>query len=163
MSEKLSQEEIKKRIDLVKENCIFCKIVKKEMESKIVFEDDKSLAILDIHPATKGHILLFPKEHYMMMPLVPNEILGHLNFVAKSICPILIETLNCEDVTFFIANGSAAGQQSQHFMIHLIPRYIEDGLNFDLENKTGKEINELEIETLKNNLIEKLSNLNTGN
>ena len=160
MSEEISNEEVQKRLEMIKQNCIFCKIANKEMDSKIVFEDEKCLAVLDIHPATTGHILLFPKEHYMMMPMVPNEVLGHLNFIAKSLCPILIETLNSNDITVFIANGAAAGQQSQHFMLHLIPRYEEDGLDFDLKNKNGRELNELEIETLKNNLIERLNKSN---
>jgi histidine triad (HIT) family protein len=152
----LSEEEIKKRMELMKENCIFCKIIKKEIPANIVFEDDLSIAVLDINPATTGHLLLMPKEHYMIMPLVPDNILGHVNVIAKSLCPLLIETFNCTDVTIYIANGAAAGQQSQHFMVHLIPRYDKDGLDFDLSNKKGKILNEMELETLKNNLKEKL-------
>jgi len=157
----LTQEEIQKRMNLIKENCIFCKIVKGEIEGKVVFKDDICQAILDINPASTGHLLLTPKEHYMMMPMVPDEVIGHLNFIAKSLCPVLIETLDCVDVTIFIANGAAAGQQSQHFLIHLIPRYQGDNLDFNLENKQGKELNSLEVETLTNNLKEKLGKLNS--
>ena len=120
MSEQLSQEEIQKRIQLMKENCIFCKIIKGEIPGKKIFEDDICLAILDISPATNGHLLLMPKEHYMMMPMVPDEVLGHLSVISKYLSDLLKETLGADDVTVFIANGAAAGQQSQHFMQHHI-------------------------------------------
>lgn len=149
---KLNQEEIEKRIKLMKDNCIFCKIIKGEIESKIVFEDDICFAILDINPATNGHLLLMPKEHYMMMPMVPDEVLGHLSVISKYLSDLLKKTFNCLDVTVFIANGSAAGQQSQHFMIHIIPRYENDGIDFNVEGNSKLSVNELR------NLTEKLKN-----
>lgn len=155
MSEQLSEEEIQKRVELMKQNCIFCKIVNKEIPAKIVFEDDICLAILDINPATTGHLLLMPKEHYMIMPMVPDEVLGHLSVISKSLADLLKETFGCDDTTVFIANGAAAGQQSQHFMMHVIPRYKDDGLNFNLEGSslTEKELSDLS-EKLKNKLVE---------
>ena len=144
--EQLSQEEIKKRIEMMKENCIFCKIVKKEIPSKIVFEDDICMAILDINPATMGHLLLMPKEHYMMMPMVPDEVIGHLGVISKYLADLLKEAFNANDVNVFIANGAAAGQQSQHFMMHVIGRYKDDNLNFNLKGKSklsDSELNEL--------------------
>lgn len=141
----LSEEEIKKRIEMMKQNCIFCKIIKKEIPSKIIFEDEVVFAILDINPATLGHLLLMPKEHYMMMPMVPDEILGHLSVISKYLADLLKQTFNSKDVSIFIANGAAAGQQSQHFMVHIIPRYEKDNLNFDL---SGEKISEAELHTL---------------
>lgn len=150
----LSQDEIQKRIELMKENCIFCKIVKKEIPSKIIFEDDLCLAILDINPATKGHLLLMPKEHYMLMPMVPDEVLGHLTVISKYLADLLKKSFSCNDVTIFIANGAAAGQQANHFMMHVIPRYDDDKINFDL---TGEKISSDELESLKNKLTSKLN------
>lgn len=147
--EQLSQEEIQKRIEMMKENCIFCKIVKEEIPSKKVFEDDICLAILDINPATKGHLLLMPKEHYMMMPMVPDEVIGHLGVISKLLSDLLKKTFFAKDVSVFVANGAAAGQQSQHFMMHVIPRYKDDNLNFNLE---GSKLSEQEL----NNLAEKI-------
>jgi histidine triad (HIT) family protein len=137
----------------MKQNCIFCKIVKKEIESKLIFEDEICLAILDINPATNGHILLMPKEHYMMMPMVPDEVLGHLSVISRYLSDLLVETFSPNDVQVFIANGAAAGQQSQHFMIHVIPRYNEDGLDFDL---TGENLSDSELSDLANKFKEKL-------
>lgn len=158
--EQLSQEEIQKRIQLMKENCIFCKIVKKEIESKIVFEDDICLAILDINPSTNGHLLLMPKEHYMMMPMVPDEVLGHLSVISKYLSDLLKDSLKCNDVSMFIANGAAAGQQSQHYMMHVIPRYDHDSLDFDL---SGEKLSTQELNELVNKFKEKLNSLNSSN
>mgnify|MGYP002637810423 CR=1 FL=1 len=157
VEEQLSQEEIQKRIELMKENCIFCKIIKEEIPAKKIFEDDICLAILDINPATTGHLLLMPKEHYMMMPMVPDEVLGHLSVISKYLADLLRQSFDCRDVTIFIANGGAAGQQSQHFMIHVIPRYDDDGLDFDLK---GEELSSLELQDLAEKIKLKLSGTN---
>ena len=158
MVDNLSEEEIKKRMDLMKQNCIFCKIIKKEMDSNIVFEDDLCLAILDINPSTQGHLLLMPKEHYMLMPLVPNEVLGHLSIISKYLSELLIETFKAIDVSIYIANGSAAGQQSQHFMIHIIPRYKDDGINFNLNNDEENRMSEEEVKLLVSKLKDGIKN-----
>jgi histidine triad (HIT) family protein len=161
--ENLSPEE---RLKLIKDNCIFCKIINKEIESYIVFEDDKVLAILDINPATKGHLLLMPKEHYMIMQMVPDEELSHLTMISKYLSDLLIQTFDAKDVTIYIANGAAAGQQSTHFMIHLIPRYENDGIDFDktlnelkIENKYSQKDLEEISEDIKKTLIELNENL----
>lgn len=156
----LSEEEIKKRIELMRQNCPFCKIVKKEIPAKTVFEDDICMAILDINPAANGHLLLFPKEHYMMMPMVPDEVLGHLSIISKYLCNLLKESFNYDNVDIFIANGAAAGQQAQHFLIHVIPKTKEIEIKFDLK---GEKLNDLELEDLNNKLKQKLVNLNKNN
>jgi len=161
MTEQLSQEEIQKRMEMMKQNCIFCKIINKEIPSQIIFEDDICLAILDINPATNGHLLLMPKEHYMMMPMVPDQVLGHLTVISKYLSDLILETFkDAKDTTVFIANGAAAGQQSQHFMIHVIPRYENDNLNFNLE---GEKLNEQELKQLAEKFQAKLVELNSQN
>ncbi|MEC8339245.1 MAG: HIT domain-containing protein [Nanoarchaeota archaeon] len=154
--EQLSQEEIQKRIEMMKENCIFCKIIKEEIPGKVVFEDDLCTAILDINPATNGHLLLMPKEHYMMMPMVPDEVLGHLSVISKYLSDLLQEAFSAQDVTVYMANGGAAGQQVQHFMMHIIPRYSGDGLNFDVQ---GDSLSDSELEKLANSLKQKLQQM----
>lgn len=149
----LSEEEIKKRIEMMKEQCIFCKIAKKEIPAKVVFEDDVCMAILDIQPATNGHLLLFPKEHYMMMPMVPDEVLGHLSVISKYLCELLEDAMKAKDVSIIIANGAAAGQQAQHYLMHVIPRYDNDGLNFSLD---GTALSENELEDLAQQLRARL-------
>ena len=145
--EQLSQEEVQKRMQLMKDNCVFCKMASKEMDAKIVFEDDVCFAVLDINPATNGHLLLIPKEHYMMLPMVSDEVLGHLSVISKYLTDLLKESMKCKDTTVFIANGKAAGQQSSHFMMHVIPRYEHDGLDFNLK---GEKLSEEELNDLAN-------------
>ncbi|MBN1274906.1 HIT domain-containing protein [Candidatus Woesearchaeota archaeon] len=125
-----------------KQQCIFCKIVKGDVPAKKVYEDDVMLAIMDINPAAKGHVLLLPKEHYPILPLVPFEHMQHLFEKTRAIAKALKEAMLCQGVTVFIANGAAAGQQSPHFLYHLIPREHNDALTcFDLPATGDKEAN----------------------
>jgi histidine triad (HIT) family protein len=126
--------EQQKALEAQKEQCPFCKIIKGEIPSKKVYEDDKILAILDINPATKGHLLVMPKEHYPIMPLIPPETFEHLAIKTKKLSKAVKEGALVFGTNIFIANGAAAGQQSQHFMLHVIPREEGDGLSmFDFE------------------------------
>lgn len=117
-------------LDAQKVQCPFCKIVKGEIQSKKVYEDDKLLAILDINPAAKGHVLVMPKEHYPIMPFIPADVFDHLFIKTKLLSKAVKEGLLLFGDTIYIANGYAAGQQSSHFMLHLIPREEMDGLDF---------------------------------
>ena len=121
----MSPEELKQ---FQKQQCIFCQIIAGKIPSKKVYEDDRCIAILDINPAAKGHILLLPKEHYAIMPQVPEKEIGHLNIVSKYLSQIVLKVLRCSGTNVFIANGFAAGQKAQHFMMHLIPRKDGDNL-----------------------------------
>lgn len=125
----LSPEQ-QKAIDAQKEQCPFCKIIKGDIPSKKVWEDEKVIAILDINPAAKGHVLLMPKEHYPIMPLIPPETFEHLFLKTKQLSAAMKEGLLSFGNTIFIANGYAAGQQSSHFMLHIIPREETDGMDF---------------------------------
>lgn len=159
MVDELSEKELQERMKLMKENCIFCKIAKKEIDSKIIFEDDICMAILDISPITIGHLLLFPKEHYVMMPVVPNEVLGHLGIISEYLSDLLKETFSVKNVSIFIANGVAAGQLSQHFLIHIIPRYENDGIDFNFDTgDSDKKLSEEELNELSNKLKSALEN-----
>ncbi|MBI2662233.1 HIT domain-containing protein [Candidatus Woesearchaeota archaeon] len=115
----MSPEELAK---LQKQQCIFCQIISRKIPTKKIFEDEKCLAILDINPAAKGHLLLIPKEHYAIMPQVPEELLNHLTTISKKLSQILLRALKVSGTNIFIANGPAAGQRAQHFLVHIIPR-----------------------------------------
>lgn len=122
---KMSAEEI---AELQKQNCIFCKIASKQIPAKILHEDDKVICILDINPASEGHILVFPKEHYMILPHIPDELLNHLFKTAQLMSKTLLKTLQSGGTCIFIANGAAAGQKAPHVLIHVFPRRVNDGL-----------------------------------
>lgn len=154
MQEKLknmSPEELK---EFQMQNCIFCQMVKGQIASKKIYEDDKSLAILDINPANPGHILLMPKEHYAIMPLIPEDIIKHLFMISKQLSAVLLKTLKAEGTNIFVANGQAAGQKAQHFMIHVFPRMDKDSVGMEL---VGKKASATDLEKLRKRLAEKVS------
>src|SRR3989338_4502601 len=78
----MSPEEI---AQLQREQCIFCQIISGKIPTKKIYEDELAVAIVDINPASKGHLLLLPKEHYMIMPQVPDGLLAHLFLLAKKL------------------------------------------------------------------------------
>ena len=105
-----------------KVQCIFCQIIAGKIPAKKLHDDERCIAILDINPAAKGHLLLIPREHYAIMPQVPDDLVAHLSVVAKNLSQLLLQKMKAEGTTIYIANGLVAGQKSQHFMIHVIPR-----------------------------------------
>lgn len=112
----------------VKAQCIFCQIIDGKVSSKKVYEDEHCLAILDINPANPGHVLLLPKEHQTLLPLLPEEVSAHILSIAKRISKTQISVLKADGTNIFAANGAAAGQRSPHAMLHLIPRKDKDGV-----------------------------------
>lgn len=105
------------------DDCVFCKIAKKEIPAEIVYEDTKALAFLDIKPVNYGHTLLIPKEHYRAMVNVPDDLLGELYQTAKRLMIAIREGTKADYVALAVV-----GVDVPHFHIHLIPRYYHDGL-----------------------------------
>lgn len=135
----LSPEQ-QKILEEQKKQCIFCQIIEGKIPTKKVYEDELVIAILDIHPASKGHILMMPKEHYPIMPLIPPETFKHMMSKVRAVEQSVKEAMLCKETTVFVANGGAAGQQSAHFMIHIIPREGGDGLEaFDMKGGEAPE------------------------
>jgi histidine triad (HIT) family protein len=143
--------EIRAQLAEQKKQCIFCKIISKEQEGKIVFEDDKTMAVLDIYPALKGHILYFLKEHYPIMPYIPADEFKHLFGLIPQLSEVLKKSMLSTGVNVFIANGGPAGQRAPHFMLHLFPRENADGF-FNLLYKKKSILAEDKIKMLSNNL-----------
>lgn len=128
-----------------KQNCIFCKIIKGEIPSRKAYEDDQVISILDINPAAKGHLLLMTREHYPILPLIPFDTAAHMFGATKGLANALKQAIVTNKATIFIANGAIAGQQSPHFLYHIIPREAGDGLdNFIVPSKdySEQEINQ---------------------
>lgn len=102
-------------------NCIFCKIIKKEVESKKIFENKNILSILDISQKPKGHILLMPKKHYKNFFCTPKKIIKEIFNVTKIIGNNLLK-IGVKGINIKINNGKIAGQTIMHFHVHLIPK-----------------------------------------
>ena len=110
-----------------KDDCIFCKIANGEIPSKTLYEDDKFRVILDLGPASKGHALILPKDHYANLFELPEECAGEVMKLAQKMAVKMKEKLGCEGFNLVQNNGELAGQTVFHFHMHLIPRYREDG------------------------------------
>ncbi len=108
-------------------NCIFCKIANGEIPSNTIYEDDAFRVILDNGPATTGHALVLPKEHYADLFSLPAEMAGQAMQVAKTVAEKEKAVLGCDGLNLVQNNGEAAGQTVSHFHLHIIPRYKEDG------------------------------------
>ncbi len=109
------------------DNCIFCKIASGEIPSNTIYEDDNFRVILDNGPATKGHALVLPKEHYANLFEIPEDVLAGAANVAKTVAGTMKEKLSYDGLNLVQNNGEAAGQTVMHFHLHIIPRYKNDG------------------------------------
>ena len=111
------------------DNCIFCKIAAGDIPSATIYEDDDFRVILDIEPASKGHALILPKEHYANLYELSDEVAAKALIVAKKVISKMTDIVGCEGYNVVQNNGEAAGQTVFHFHIHLIPRYEDDTVN----------------------------------
>ena len=111
------------------DNCIFCKIAAGDIPSATIYEDNDFRVILDIEPASKGHALILPKEHYANLYELSDELAAKALIVAKKVITKMTGILGCDGYNVVQNNGEAAGQTVFHFHIHLIPRYKDDNVN----------------------------------
>ncbi len=110
--------------------CVFCKIVKGELPSWKVYEDEDVIAFLDINPAAPGHTLVVPKKHYRNILDAPEDVVAKVFVVAKKIANAVMKGLGAKGVNVLTNAESVAGQIVFHFHVHVIPRYKEDELKF---------------------------------
>lgn len=108
------------------ENCIFCKIANGEIPAATLYEDDLFRVILDLGPASKGHALILPKNHFADLLALDEETSSKVLSLAAKIGAAMKKSLHCAGFNLVQNNGEAAGQTVFHFHMHVIPRY-EDG------------------------------------
>lgn len=131
-------------------NCIFCKIANGEIPSKTLYEDNKFRVILDLGPATKGHALILPKDHYANLYDLPEEDAGDVMKLAKKMMTKMTDKLGCEGFNLVQNNGDLAGQTVFHFHLHLIPRYQADGQTIGWK---PQEVSQDALEEIKNQIV----------
>ena len=130
-------------------DCLFCKIIRKEIPSEIIYEDDEILVFLDINPTTNGDTLVIPKKHYKDMFEAAPEIINHMNECYKKLYPLYKEKLKCEGLT--LTTNLDYGQEIKHFHMHFIPRYINDEIKYISNKNIIKDIKEIKELITKNN------------
>ncbi|MFC1697405.1 HIT family protein [Nanoarchaeota archaeon] len=120
-------------------DCIFCKVIKGELPSYKLYEDDDVFVILDVGPINKGHVLIIAKEHAPTLLEASEELLCKIMKVAKKIAPAVVNATNADGFNFYQNNGEDSGQMVPHLHFHIIPRFKGDGLFNSWPNKKYKE------------------------
>jgi histidine triad (HIT) family protein len=124
--------------------CIFCQIIAGKIPSYKIYEDDKTIAFLDIKPVNPGHVLVIPKNHVSNLEKINEDDLKALILVVKKIGQLLQDKLNCPAYNVILNNGEIAGQEISHLHFHLIPRFKGDGLkHFPHKEYTLGEVDEI--------------------
>ncbi len=118
-------------------DCIFCKIVAGELPAQIVDEDERTIAFMDIAPATRGHALVIPREHARDLLVVSAEDLQATMLAAQRLARRAGERLGADGVNLLNSCGAAAWQTVFHFHIHVIPRYDGDPLRLPWVPSSG--------------------------
>lgn len=115
--------------------CVFCKIIGKEIASNVVFENEECLVFTPIDPISKGHLLIVPKIHYKDIFDIDKGALAALTITAKTMAASIAKELGATGMNLLHASGMDAQQSVFHFHFHLVPRYPGDGLDLWLRNK----------------------------
>ena len=123
------------------EDCIFCKIIKGEIPSMTIYEDDVVKVFLDINPTTNGDTLIVPKKHIENMLDLDDKTLSHIHKISKDIYSVLKEKLNIDGLT--LVQNNFYGQEIKHYHVHLIPRYKNDNVKQLSNKEILKEVKEV--------------------
>lgn len=133
------------------DNCIFCKLANGVIPTNSIYEDDEFNVILDASPATKGHALILPKEHFANVFEIDEDTLAKASKLAKKIVTHEKEILGCDGYNILQNNGEVAGQTVFHYHMHLIPRY-EDGNSKDIISWRQNEFSDDEMKEICNKM-----------
>jgi len=115
--------------------CVFCKIVAGEIPSYKLYEDDDVLAFLDIAQVTTGHVLVIPKKHYKDIFTLDKDIAQKLFAATVEMAQKLQKNLKINDLNLVNNNGKKAGQEVDHYHLHLLPRYLDDDVEFKFKRQ----------------------------
>jgi histidine triad (HIT) family protein len=120
------------------EDCIFCKVLAGEIPSERVYEDDHTVAVMDINPWTRGHAVVIPRKHAENLFEIEDSELEHVAVAAKRLATKMRDTLGCDGVNLLQSNGRAAWQTIFHLHMHVIPRYDGDPLELPTRPQPAK-------------------------
>jgi len=109
-------------------DCLFCRIVRHELKAVVVHEDKDVLVIMDLYPATSGHVLVMPKEHIETIYDMPEDIGARIMTIAISVAKSIKQKLSPTGLNLIQSNEFAAGQTVPHFHLHIVPRYKDDSV-----------------------------------
>jgi histidine triad (HIT) family protein len=134
-------------------SCVFCKIARKQAPASLVYEDENVLAFLDIRPLSEGHTLVIPREHYVTIFEVPEELVAQLHRIVKRVALAVKEVTKADGISIIQQNGKAAGQEIFHLHVHVIPRFEGQKLmRFGEISETDREKLNKHADTIKRHI-----------
>lgn len=136
---------------MLQDSCIFCKIIKGDIPSNTIYEDDSFKVILDAGPVAPGHALILPKDHYADFYELPDETAADAIKLAKKLMVKMTNKLNCDGFNIMQNNKEVAGQTVMHYHMHLIPRYKDGQPLFAYK---PLELSADEMSKIKNKIVE---------
>ena len=128
--------------------CIFCEILQGDSPASYTYQDDTVVAFMDIQPITRGHMLVVPRAHAVLMADVEDSVAMRSFRVARHLGSVVRSTLGAAGVNLFVADGEAAFQDVPHFHVHVIPRYPKDGFGLTFPAKYSSPPSRAELETI---------------
>lgn len=134
--------------------CIFCKIVKGEIPSARIYEDELVYAFMDISPINFGHVLVIPKEHHESCATIPEATAGRMFMVGSRIGVAQKRGLEADGFNLHLSDGTVAGQVVMHAHLHVVPRFVEDGFHWNWRQL--KYENDAEREKIREKIVKKL-------
>lgn len=139
------------------ETCVFCKIVAGELPAHKVYEDDETIAFLDIQPVTPGHALVIPKDHFENLYTTPVLTWVRMQMTVQKVALAIKHATNADGINIQMNNETTAGQVVPHAHVHIVPRHEKDGLvhwphtvykdTGEMDSLAEKIIEELKIDT----------------
>lgn len=118
-------------------SCIFCRIVAGQLPCFKLFEDETTIAFMDINPVNPGHALAVAKGHWPTVDVIPGDVLGDVARTAQRVAKAAMAALEPTGVNLLQANGAGAGQSVPHLHIHILPRHANDGVTLNWTYKPG--------------------------
>lgn len=132
------------------DNCIFCKIANGEIPSRTLYEDEDFRVIMDLAPATKGHSLIMPKNHYKNIYEIADDTAAKVFPLAKKMAALMTEKLGADGFNIVQNNNEVAGQTVFHFHVHLIPRYNNDNQSLVMK---PQEVTDAQLDEIRDTIV----------
>ena len=132
------------------DNCIFCKIANGEIPSRTLYEDEDFRVIMDLAPATKGHSLIMPKNHYKNIYEIADDTAAKVFPLAKKMAALMTEKMGADGFNIVKKNNEVAGQTVFHFHVHLIPRYNNDNQSLVMK---PQEMTDAQLDEIRDTIV----------
>lgn len=125
---------------MFKDGCVFCNEIARQRKAAIVYEDDETLAFMDIAPVEQGHTLVIPKEHYVNIFDIDSASFAKVHEVSRVLSRAVMKAVDADAINIGQNNGPCANQRVMHYHLHIIPRWCNRNLNWDRGEANGEEL-----------------------